>query len=125
LLETGNMTQGIYPRTEWHKEICRKNAKKGSRITKFNLPQYKNGIEGNKNPRWKGGKSDGYISKKAKELSIHSKCENCSSKKNIDRHHKDRNKFNNVPENIQVLCRSCHKFLHNKDILPSKSFGSG
>lgn len=34
-------------------------------------------------------------------------CETCG-KVGIDRHHKDGNTLNNVPENIKILCRKCH-----------------
>jgi 5-methylcytosine-specific restriction endonuclease McrA len=35
-------------------------------------------------------------------------CERCQQKPAIDRHHIDRNPFNNAPENLKGLCRSCH-----------------
>lgn len=42
------------------------------------------------------------------------KCEKCGSTINVDVHHKDGNRNNNVPENIELLCRSCHMKEHNK-----------
>jgi 5-methylcytosine-specific restriction endonuclease McrA len=34
-------------------------------------------------------------------------CEKCPAP-GIDRHHRDGNPGNNVPENLMVLCRRCH-----------------
>lgn len=41
-------------------------------------------------------------------------CEICGSTKNIDVHHKDGNFSNNDPENLMLLCRSCHMKEHRK-----------
>lgn len=41
------------------------------------------------------------------------KCEVCGSTTNIDVHHKDGNHQNNVPENLLVVCRSCHLKIHH------------
>ena len=40
------------------------------------------------------------------------KCEECGSIKNIDVHHIDGDRNNNVPENLELLCRSCHVKKH-------------
>ena len=42
------------------------------------------------------------------------KCEICGSTSNIDVHHKDGNRTNNNPENLVLLCRSCHMKEHRK-----------
>lgn len=39
-------------------------------------------------------------------------CERCGSTKNLCAHHKDRNRKNNVEENIETLCKSCHQKEH-------------
>lgn len=41
-------------------------------------------------------------------------CENCNCRVDypLDLHHKDFSKDNHSPENLMVLCRSCHKLLH-------------
>lgn len=41
-------------------------------------------------------------------------CERCGKKPDypLDLHHKDFSKTNHAPENLAVLCRSCHKLLH-------------
>lgn len=40
------------------------------------------------------------------------KCERCGSTLNLCVHHRDRNRFNNVPENLETLCKSCHQKEH-------------
>lgn len=76
---------------------------------------------GENNPRWKGGKSAGYIRKLAINAVLKSGrhidiCEHCGKLETkinfIDIHHIDRNRKNNNPENLIVLCRNCHRLLH-------------
>lgn len=44
-----------------------------------------------------------------------SKCERCGSTKNLMVHHKDGNRKNNDPSNLETLCWSCHeKITHRK-----------
>lgn len=38
-------------------------------------------------------------------------CDHCG-KPGTDRHHRDRNPCNNAPENVAVLCESCHILEH-------------
>jgi len=40
-------------------------------------------------------------------------CEICGSIGNIDIHHKDFNHQNNNPDNLMLVCRSCHMKIHN------------
>ena len=47
-------------------------------------------------------------------------CERCGSKKNIDVHHKDRNRNNNTPNNLELLCRSCHMKEHSNNLNTQK-----
>lgn len=42
-------------------------------------------------------------------------CELCSSRENLQVHHKDRNVENNASSNLQTLCASCHNKEHWKD----------
>jgi len=46
---------------------------------------------------------------------IAQKCENCGDNKQLCIHHKDRNHFNNSPDNLMILCRKCHAEEHLKD----------
>lgn len=47
------------------------------------------------------------------------KCERCGYvdyfKEELPRHHKDRNRSNNDPTNLEVLCRTCHGAEHFND----------
>lgn len=38
-----------------------------------------------------------------------SKCQQCGSTKNLMVHHKDGNRKNNNPSNLETLCWSCHE----------------
>lgn len=42
-----------------------------------------------------------------------SKCEICGNEQNLHAHHIDGNIGNNMPENIQTLCSSCHAKHHH------------
>jgi hypothetical protein len=33
----------------------------------------------------------------------------------LDVHHKDRNKYNNDPSNLETLCANCHRLEHNTE----------
>jgi len=67
-------------------------------------------IRGEKHYMWKGGKSRrayrGIIEKEA--------CEECTSRQNLGIHHRDFDHYNDEPENLQVLCVSCHMSLHKQ-----------
>lgn len=39
-------------------------------------------------------------------------CEMCGGKSRLGLHHKDMDRTNNSPENLQTLCPSCHTSLH-------------
>jgi hypothetical protein len=39
-------------------------------------------------------------------------CEMCGGTSRLGLHHKDRDRTNNSPENLQTLCPSCHTRLH-------------
>ena len=44
-------------------------------------------------------------------------CNACGKKKlsrNLEIHHKDRNRHNNDPSNLRVLCIACHDALHRR-----------
>jgi hypothetical protein len=41
-------------------------------------------------------------------------CQLCGATKNVDVHHIDGNYQNNTPDNLMIVCRSCHMKLHNK-----------
>lgn len=78
-------------------------------------------LSGEKNPNYQGkgrqspyapGWGRGYRSRiRARAAGI---CERCGRTPNypLDLHHRDFAKTNHAPDNLLVLCRSCHKFLH-------------
>ena len=43
-------------------------------------------------------------------------CATCLSTKALDVHHRDANHQNNSPENLIVLCRSCHMKVHRRRV---------
>lgn len=71
-----------------------------------------------KNPRWNGGLSGGYVKDKATLCLIENNrkidiCEKCGTTEGlIDIHHKDKNRKNNTTDNLIVLCRHCHLIAH-------------
>lgn len=48
------------------------------------------------------------------EASECSKCGATKAEKIIHRHHIDENPMNNAPENIEILCVTCHRKTHQK-----------
>jgi hypothetical protein len=40
-------------------------------------------------------------------------CRACNNDYNIDIHHIDSNRYNNVPNNLVQLCRDCHILIHS------------
>ena len=65
-------------------------------------------IRGEKHYLWKGGKRRRPYRKKIQR----EKCLQCGSKLNLGIHHVDFDHYNDDPENLQVLCVSCHMRLH-------------
>lgn len=80
----------------------------------------KGGREGNMNARRNETPCKKTISKLARRAAIEAGkdlflCEGCGFRNPIDewpKHHKDRNKLNNDPGNIEILCDSCHALEH-------------
>src|SRR3989454_7385227 len=65
------------------------------------------------NPSWKGGSSKHTLRRLAFEVWRQKReCYFCGRTDTLDVHHKDWDKTRNVPENIIVLCRSCHASIH-------------
>jgi hypothetical protein len=65
-------------------------------------------IRGSNHWAWKGGKERrgyrGVVEKRA--------CERCRARLNLCLHHRDFDHYNDKPENLAVLCVSCHLSLH-------------
>ena len=67
-------------------------------------------IRGPNHYLWKGGKSRRPYRKKVQK----EKCERCDGRQNLCIHHKDLDHFNDEPDNLAVLCLSCHLSLHKQ-----------
>jgi 5-methylcytosine-specific restriction endonuclease McrA len=74
---------------------------------------------GNKNPSYKNGLSRASIGRLTKKVLADSgrdlfQCEKCGLRGEIElpRHHIDRDRSNNSPDNLWVLCQSCHNREH-------------
>ena len=69
------------------------------------------GATGSDHWAWKGGaERRSYRNKVNKE-----KCSECESRQNLSIHHIDFDHYNNDPDNLDVLCVSCHQRLHKKN----------
>lgn len=84
-------------------------------------------VSGAKNPMWQDGRSQipyapGWGRKWKKQAWDRAKnlCELCQAP-GRDTHHKDFRKDNHALDNLQVLCRRCHKRLHAEHLRTNKS----
>lgn len=72
---------------------------------------------GENNPGWKGGIQTYRKFKK-------NNCERCGTTDKLIVHHKDENRYNNVLDNLETLCRRCHQIHHRCwENLPNPSSG--
>lgn len=67
---------------------------------------------GKNNGGWKGGISVGYY-RRIFQDTLPKFCQRCNSETFLVVHHLDYNRQNNQPDNLLVLCRSCHAIEHN------------
>ena len=77
---------------------------------------------GEKNPNFAGGLSRSTVRrtvidvllKDGRDLYV---CERCGtrSQEGFPRHHKDRDRSNNIAANLEVLCHSCHNLEHESE----------
>lgn len=78
---------------------------------------------GPKNAMYKDGLARSTIERLTRVVVMHSgrslyACERCgheNTKQEQARHHKDRDRSNNDPSNLEVLCTPCHNREHGKD----------
>lgn len=54
----------------------------------------------------------GWVPKSVRRSVVKPACELCGSKSRLGLHHKDEDRTNNSPENLQTLCPPCHTRLH-------------
>lgn len=91
---------------------------------KKGLGKPKPSLAGENSRWWRGGSShDGYPTSFSKPLKKRIKirdgyiCQCCYSEydsQNLDVHHKDLDRTNNVPDNLVTVCKSCHKGIHGR-----------
>lgn len=75
--------------------------------------------QGFRNPNYGNGRSRATIGRTAKRVLIEDDrdlftCERCDKRNDIElpRHHKNRDVRDNSPDNLEVLCHSCHNLEH-------------
>ena len=66
---------------------------------------------GKKNGQWKGGINERYYRRIAFETYPHY-CAVCGLRGKLEVHHKDKNRKNNSPENLMIVCPKCHGNIH-------------
>lgn len=44
------------------------------------------------------------------------KCNGCEATEDLHVHHRDRDRSNNDPENLEVLCKDCHWDIHGPEL---------
>ena len=77
-------------------------------------PEKRNqGSPGESNPNYRHG---AYIQERIyREMIDVSSCAECGSRDGLVVHHKNGDHYDNHPENLQVLCRSCHQSHHKQE----------
>ena len=69
-------------------------------------------FSGETNGNYKHGKARGIFQyRRVKPIEL---CELCEKTENLCIHHKDFDHYNNHPDNLQVLCVSCHRSVHKQ-----------
>jgi hypothetical protein len=69
---------------------------------------------GTKHWNWKGDRASKSAGnwRAIKLYPVLGKCQRCGLKDARERHHKDSNTLNNNPDNVMLVCHSCHGKLH-------------
>lgn len=67
-------------------------------------------IRGERHYLWKGGRSRRQYRGKVEKVL----CDECGATLNLGIHHRNFDHYDNRPENLQVLCVSCHMSLHKQ-----------
>ncbi len=73
---------------------------------------------GPRHKSWKGGLSSSAYTTVLNRTGRAKVCEVCGTKDEriIAVHHKDRNRSNNIPDNLAWLCHNCHFLVHHYDV---------
>ena len=56
----------------------------------------------------------GLLKRAQKLIPIDRPCEICGTYEKLDRHHKDRDKYNNDPANLMIVCHHDHMMIHTQ-----------
>jgi len=64
-----------------------------------------------KHYKWRGGVS---AYREIAWAKFAKRCSLCSYRHNVEIHHINGNRYDNRLENLQPLCRSCHRLLHHR-----------
>lgn len=95
---------------EWRKKVSA--SRTGKKYPKASLA-----VMGEKNPSWKGAEAKKTSGNKRAQRKFpfgkDAKCNRCPRTKNLVRHHKNENTLDNRSENIEILCRPCHRKHHH------------
>lgn len=70
------------------------------------------GFNGQDNSNWKGGYSLKYAKNMAVRFYKKNECMICGYKTSTDVHHLDKNRKNNTPDNLVLLCPNHHREAH-------------
>ena len=72
-------------------------------------------LEGKGSPRWK----DGSKSRTYRRIAFKhhpNECYHCKTKDNLEVHHINRNRKDNKPRNLRIVCQNCHRLIEHKDL---------
>jgi hypothetical protein len=97
------------PMTEDHKAKIAAALRQYAASPASHLPSLQR--SGPDHPNWRGGIKPAYDQRVARAAHGDA-CERCGSTRYVEVHHKDENRRNSDPSNLEVLCRSCHARVH-------------
>lgn len=83
----------------------------GKKRTAESVKKQADSIRGENNHRWKGGVSDPREYRKIAKKDL---CARCGSRDRLAIHHKNDDHYDNDPDNLVVLCVSCHSSVHKQ-----------
>lgn len=67
------------------------------------------------NPQWKGDQAPPNTARRrAHNRYRNDACSQCRSTERVERHHRNKNTYDNTPANIEILCHKCHAKAHRR-----------